>query len=97
MADPAYPPRIYLQAPFRQRLLAPQMEAYNKSMNAIRCSFECVFGDIVNYFKFLDLKKKLKIGLPSRKNLQNALTYLYYNSTAQFFNLDPPTLQEYFV
>ena len=54
MADPAYPPRIYLQAPFRQRLLAPQMEAYNKSMNAVRCSFECVFGDIVNYFKFLD-------------------------------------------
>ena len=60
--DPAYPLRIHLQAPFRQHVLAPQMEASNKSMSTVRCSVEWLFGDIVNYFKFLDLKKCWKLG-----------------------------------
>ena len=29
--DPAYPLRIHLQAPFRNRVLTPQMLAYNSS------------------------------------------------------------------
>ena len=29
--------------------------------------------------------------------LRNALTCMYENSAAEFFDLDPPTLQEYFV
>ncbi len=28
--------------------------------------------------------------------LRNALTCLYGNETSQFFEVDPPTLQEYF-
>ena len=61
--DPAYPLRIHLQAPFRNRVLTPQMLAYNGSMSAVRTAVEWLFGDVINYFKFLDFKKNLKIGL----------------------------------
>ena len=33
---PAYPLRIHLQAPFRNRVLTPQMLAHNSSMSAVR-------------------------------------------------------------
>ena len=33
--DPAYPLRIHLQAPFRNRVLTPQILAYNSSMSAV--------------------------------------------------------------
>ena len=64
---------------------------------------EWLFGDIVNYFKFIDFKKNLKIGLSNIGKLyivcavlQNALTCLYRNLTSEFLDLHPPTLQEYF-
>ena len=102
--DPAYPMRIHLQALFREHRLDQQMQAFNKSMSAVRISVEWIFGDIVNYFKFLDFKKNLKIGLSQVGKmyivctiLQNALTCMYGNLTSQFFNLDPPNLNEYFV
>ena len=38
--DPAYPLRIHLQAPFRNRVLTPQMLAYNSSMSAVRTALE---------------------------------------------------------
>ena len=33
----------------------PQMEAYNEAMSSVRSSVEWLFGDIVKYFKFLDV------------------------------------------
>ena len=59
--DPAYPLRVHLQAPFRVGILTRDMEMFNESMSAVRSSVEWLFGDIVNYFKFLDFKKNLKI------------------------------------
>lgn len=101
--DPAYPLRIHLQAPFRNRVLTPQMQAYNLAMSEVRSSVEWLFGDVINYFKFLDFKKNLKIGLSSVGKmyvvcalLRNALTCLYGNQTSDFFELDPPSLQDYF-
>ena len=101
--DPAYPLRIHLQAPFRNRALTPQMQAYNSAMSEVRSSVEWLFGDIIGYFKFLDFKKNLKIGLSSVGKmyvvcalLRNALTCLYGNQTSEFFELDPPSLQDYF-
>ena len=101
--DPAYPLRIHLQAPFRNRALTPQMEAFNGSMSPVRESVEWPFNDIVNYCKFIDFKKNLKIGLSSVGKmyvmcalLRNALTCLYGNQTSKFFDLEPPTIQEYF-
>ena len=45
--DPAYPLRIHLQAPFRNAVLTPVMQAFNSSMSAVRESVEWLFGDIV--------------------------------------------------
>lgn len=91
--DPAYPLR-----------LPPQMEEFNRSMSPIRISVEWLFGDITNYyFKFIDFKKNLKVGLSAVGKLyiicallRNALTCLYGNTTSEYFDLDPPTLQDYF-
>ena len=64
---------------------------------------ESLFGDIVNYFKFIYFKKNSKIGLSSFGKmyivcalLRNALTCLYGNTTSDSFGCDPPTLQQYF-
>ena len=101
--DPAYPLRIYLQAPYRQGRVTQQMEDYSKAMSEVRVSVEWLFGDIINSFKFLDYKKNLKIGLSSVGKmyivcalLRNAITCLYGNQTSEFFDLEPPTLEEYF-
>ena len=101
--DPAYPLRIHLQGPFKNAVLTPQILAYNDAMSSVRISVEWLFGDIINYFKFLDFKKNLKIGLSSIGKmcivsalLQNSLTCLYGNQTATFFNCEPPGLFDYF-
>ena len=72
-------------------------------MSNVRASIEWLFGDIINYFKFMDFTKKLKIGMSWIGKLyvvcallQNALARLYGNQTSQYFELDPPTLQDYF-
>jgi hypothetical protein len=71
-------------------------------MSSVRVSVEWLFGDIANYFKFMDFKKNLKIGLSSVGKfylvsalLRNALTCLYHNQTSKFFGMEPPTLYEY--
>ena len=94
--DPAYPLRIHLQAPFRDRALTPLMIDFNKSMSTVRESVEWLFNDIATYFKFIDFKKNLKIGLSSVDKmcvvcalLRNALTCLYGNQTSRFFERYP--------
>ena len=101
--DPAYPLRVHLQAPYRQAVMTPQIQAFNTFMSAVTTSVEWLFGDIINYFKFMDFKKNLKIGLSSVGKqyivcaiLRNTLTCLYKNQASYYFNLDPPTLHEYF-
>lgn len=101
--DPAYPLRFHLQKPYRNVVLTPAMQAYNKAMSNVRSSVEWLSGDIINYFKFMDFKKNLKIGMSCVGKMyvvcalfRNALTCLYGNQTSQYFELDPPTLQDYF-
>ena len=57
----------------------------------------------MNYFKFLDFKKNLKIGMSSIGKLylvsallQTAITCLYGSNISEFFELQPPSLQHYF-
>ena len=78
------------------------MEAFNDSLSNVRTSVEWLFGDILEYFKFMNLKN-LKIGLSSIGKLyivcallRNAFTCLYGNSTSSFFELDSPTLEDSF-
>ena len=61
----AYPLRVNLQAPFRNAVMTPLTEAFNYSMSTVRESVEWLFNDIINYFKFMDFRKNLKIGLSS--------------------------------
>ena len=72
-------------------------------MSSVRESVEWLFNDVTNYFTFLDFKKNLKIGLSSVGKmyvvsalLRNALTCLHGNQTSSFFQLDPPSLEDYF-
>lgn len=102
--DAAYPLRVHLQGPFKGAALTNEMKNFNTAMSGLRVSVEWLFGDISTYFKFVDFKKNLKIYLSSVGKmyivsaiLRNAHTCLYGNLTSTFFNLSPPTLQEYFV
>ena len=59
---------------------------------------EWLFGDIINYFCFLDFKNNLKIGLSQIGKmyivcalLRNALTWLYGNTTSQYLPVVGPT------
>lgn len=101
--DLAYPLRLHLQQPFREAPLTAPMEQFKRSTSTVRISVEWIFGDIVASFKFLDFKKNLKIGLSAVGKhyvvsalLQNALTCMYGNTTATFFDIEPPSLEEYF-
>jgi len=102
--DPAYPLRPQLQAPFQNVVLTQQQKDYNKSTSKVRTSVEWLFGDIINWFKFLDFKKKLKIGLSAVGKmyvvcllLTNARACLYGNETSIYFDLDPPQIEDYFL
>ena len=101
--DPAYPLRLHFQTPFRNAVLTPDMQAFNASMSAVRVSVEWLFGDIVVFVKFIDLKKNLKIGLSNVGKIyivcalsQNALTCLYGNLTSEYFDCHPQALEDYF-
>ena len=77
------------------------MVNFNKDISLVRVSVEWLFGDMVEYFKFFDFKKNLKVGLSSEGKmyivcalLRNTSTCLYGNITSDFLELDPPTLEE---
>ena len=44
-------------------------------MSAVRASVEWLFADIINYFKFLDFKKNLRIGLSQVGKLYSVQFY----------------------
>lgn len=102
--DLAYPLRVHLQCPFRMVRPNQDMQDFNTSMSAVRVSAEWLYGDIsANSFKFVDFKKNLKVALSNIGKmyivaalLRNAITCLYGNTTSVYFNLNPPSLQEYF-
>ena len=101
--DSDYPLRVHLQSPFRNIILTPQIVTFNNAISSMRVSVEWLLGDIVEYSKFADFKKNLKIGLSSIREmcivcalLRNALTCLYGNTFSEFLELDPSTLEEYF-
>ena len=71
------------------------MEIFNEKMSAVRASVEWLFADI-NYFKFLDFTKNLRIGLSQVGKMYIVLTCLYSNTATEYFGVDPPSLQDYF-
>ena len=72
-------------------------------MSKVRVSVKWLIGDIIKQFIFTDFKKNQKMGLsPMAKQqtvsvlLTNAFTCLYRNNTSDYFDLEPPILEEYF-
>ena len=87
----------------QQPTVSEEEKAFNIAMSKVRVSVEWVFGEIVEYFAFVDFKKNQKIGLQEVGTmyitcalLQNAMTCLYGSSTSTFMGLHPPSLEEYF-
>ena len=74
--------RVHLQGPFRNPHLTPLMK--------------WLFGDVINYFKLLDFKKNVKIGMRSISKIYSLSTaaqcpnQLYGNKTYRFSSLNPP-------
>ena len=87
--EPAYPHRIHLQGPFKEQRLTPAMEDFNSAMSSVRSSVEWVFGDVSGSFK---VEKHYMVSAL----LRNALTCLYGNNTGTYFEVEPPSLEEYF-
>ena len=56
--DPAYPMRAHLIQPFRDRVLTPQMQAFNTSMSKVREAVEWLFKDVATSWKFKDFKTR---------------------------------------
>ena len=77
--DPAYPLRVHLQGPFRNPRLTALMEAFNTPVSSVRISVEWLFGDVINYFKFLDCKDNLKIGMSSIGKMCIVCALLHYS------------------
>lgn len=72
-------------------------------MSTVRTEVEWVFGDILEYFSFLDFKRNLKVGLSAVGKmyivcalLRNANSCTYGSTTTTFFGVDPPSLEQYF-
>lgn len=93
--DPAYPLRVHLQAFFSNVVLTQQMEDFNSSMSSVRSSVEWLSWRH-NDFKFLYMKKNLKIVLSSVGKmhivsafLKNPFTCWHGNTTSMLFDLDP--------
>ena len=73
-------------------------------MSQVRISVEWIFGDIINYIKFIDFKKNLKIGMSAVGKLyivcallRDAMTCLCSSTASDYFNLHPPALADYFL
>ena len=84
-----YPIRLQLQAQVRGAQVTEEQKNWNKAMSAVRSSVEWAFGDIINYFAFLDFHKNLKIQLSavvrctSYVFLQNARSCFYGSTTSK--------------
>ena len=101
--DSAYPKRMHLQTPYKGNNLTNEKKAFTAAMSKVRVSVEWVFGEIAGYFAFIDFIKNKKIGLQQVGTmyitcalLRDAISCLYGSTTSIYFNLDPPTLEEYF-
>ena len=98
--DLAYPRRIHLQAHFWHGVITDRIKEFNRQMSLVRVSVEWLFGDVINLFRFMDLKKT-QVGLSSVGKayivcalLRISLTCMYGNITSRFFSVTSSNLGE---
>lgn len=89
--------------PGQPNQLPPEQFQFNESMKTLRVAVEWGFSKIIQQFAFVDFKKNQKLLMQDLQSLYkvsvlltNAHTCLYGSQTADYFNLVPPILEEYF-
>ena len=100
--DSGFPLREHLLCPYKGANLTADQQAFNTRMSAVRVSVEWGYSGVTQQFSFLQHKENLKIGLQPVAQyyvvatiLFNCFTCLYGNQVSKFFNVDPPSLEEY--
>ena len=102
--DPAYPLRPHLQCPFKGNQLTEVQHHFNQSMSAVRVTVEWSFGDIVNKFKSIDLRKIKKFASRMSEECIKSQPFSPTHTHACMgmphpvsLDLFPPSLEEYFL
>ena len=101
--DPAYVTNDIIITPFKGAVLTPEQSVFNTKMSKVRVSIEWEFGIVKRMFAFIDWAKGQKILLSPVAVLFKAAVFLTNvhtcvnrgNQISDFFQLDPPTLEEY--
>lgn len=101
--DPAYGINDLLCSPFKGAQLSEEQKTFNATLSRVRVSVEWFFGILKRTFAFMDWNQKHKILLsPVAKFMKvsvllaNCHTCLNGgNQISDFFNCQPPTLEEY--
>ena len=100
--DTAYAFRTYLVTPFKGAKLSQVQKDFNKNMASLRTCVEWGFGKILRIFAFLAFHKNQKVYLqPVAKYwlvaalLCNCHTCYYGSQTAKYFDISPPSNDEY--
>lgn len=99
--DSGYPLRKFLITPFKGRLNRSEKKV-NKKMSSLRIAVEWGFAKILQLFPFNDYKKNLKVGKQKVAEiykvsiiLSNCHTCLYSSQVCEYFDCDPPLLEDY--
>jgi hypothetical protein len=102
-ADQGYAQSPGICTPFFDGAINPAHEIYNQSMASSRIAVEWAFGDIVNHWASLDLKRQQQL-LTGRKIgqvylvaglMSNFYNCFHRNRGSQYFDVSPPTLEAY--
>eukprot|EP00697_Spironema_sp_BW2_P005503 gnl/Spiro4/17685_TR9416_c0_g1_i1.p1 gnl/Spiro4/17685_TR9416_c0_g1~~gnl/Spiro4/17685_TR9416_c0_g1_i1.p1 ORF type:complete len:345 (-),score=71.32 gnl/Spiro4/17685_TR9416_c0_g1_i1:44-1051(-) len=100
--DKAYVKRPFLLSPFQGTVLTPAELQLNTTMSRLRLCVEWGFGKIASIWAFLDFEKNLKLLKQPLAQfysvgaiLTNCHTCLYGGVTSTYYDMLPPTLDEY--
>ena len=94
---------LHIDRGFRGAGLTAAQRAYNRTVSKVRVCVEWQFRKVTSFYPFIDHKTNLKFLLqPIDKYytiaalLSNARTCLYGSITGKYFNVNPPSLEDYF-
>ena len=100
--DLAYPHDACLFRPIMQPVPGSPEEGFNREMSSVRIAVEWGFGQIALLWPWLDFTRHMQVLLVpvgfyfSVANiLTNCYTTLYGSQTADYFELSPPSLEQY--
>lgn len=103
--DQAYGIMELLLTPFpgRPEGLPPHQQEFNNTMKVLRVSVEWGFQKVISLFAFVDFRKNQKLLLQDLQSmykvavlLTNCHTCLYGSQSATYFDVVPPSINEYF-